>query len=137
RAGGGQAAPRARIAGQQLREHPQNAGARSCKGMADRHTAALHIETRLIDVTERRAAAEPLAAVLGRLPRLEQAEWHGRESLVDLVIIEVLQGEPLILKYGRDRVGGRHQQPLAASGEIHRPALASHEPRKYRQLAGS
>ena len=63
----------------------------AANGMAECHAAALDVQFGAVDAAQRRWQAQRMAAVVGRLPRLERAQHLRREGLVDLVVIEVLQ----------------------------------------------
>ena len=58
-------------------------------------------------------AAELLGAEALVLPGLQRAEHLRGEGLVDLVVVEVLQGQAGAVEHPRHRVGGRHQQAFA------------------------
>ncbi len=66
------------------------------------------------------------------LPRLERAEHLGGERLVDLVEIEVLEGQAVSLEHPRHRVGGRHQEALLLADVVDRGDLGVDEARLRR-----
>ena len=84
---------------------------------------------------ERLLASEPLAAEGLVLPGLQRAEHLGREGLVDLVEVEVLQREAGAVEHARHRVGGRHQQALALVDVVDRRRLPVDEPGEHGQVA--
>ena len=91
--------------------------------VARRERGTVHVEPGAVDRTERRVEAEALLAEHRVLPGLQRGEHLRGERLVDLVEVEVLQGQPLALEHPRDGVGGGHQQPLAAVHVVHRGSL--------------
>jgi hypothetical protein len=99
-----------------------------------RQAAALHVELRPVDRAERDGEAESVAAEFGRLPRSQRAQHLGGKGLVDLVEVEVLQTDAGVLQHPRDRIGGRHQQPLVVD-EVHGRHLAVAEVSQHRQSA--
>ena len=81
-----------------------------------------------VDGSERGVEAEPLPAEVLVLPGRQRRE-HGRgERLVDLVQVEVLQGQALAREHPRDGVCGGHEQPLVARDVVDRGGLAVDEP---------
>src|SRR5690606_13030139 len=78
-----QAAARATL-GELLGEGGEDAGAGSREGMADGHAAALEIQFAAIDAAQRLVEAEPVAAEVRRLPRLERAQHLCFEGLMNL-----------------------------------------------------
>ncbi len=59
--------------------------------------------------TERPVETEPVPTELRRLPGLQGAEHLGRERLVDLVELEILQGKPRVLEHAGHGIGRSHQ----------------------------
>src|SRR5450631_2774412 len=81
---------------QDLRESRHDPAAGRGKRMADRDTAALHVQFRPVDGAQCVGQSE-LVAAEGRIsPGLESAQNLARKRLMDLVIIEVLKAEPRI-----------------------------------------
>src|SRR5580700_6223239 len=96
-----QAAPGARIPGKNLGKRGDDTRAGGGERVAEGHAATLHVQARAIDPSERRGEAERVAAVIRRLPRLERAQHLRGERFVNLVVIEVLQGESGIGEHRR------------------------------------
>ena len=103
--------------------------------MADGNTAALHVELRAVDGSERCRQPEAVAAEIGGFPGLQRAQHLGGESFVDFVEVEILQRESGVFQHRGHGVGRRHQQSFLAAREVHRPALAVAEPGLHRQIA--
>ena len=103
--------------------------------MACSDAAAVDVELAAVYGAQRRIAAQLLAAVLWRFPGLECGQHLRRKGFVDLVVIEVLQGQAGIAQHGRDRQGRCHQQAFAATGKVHGPSLAVGQIGQHRQLA--
>jgi hypothetical protein len=94
---------------------------------------ACDVEQAGIDRPERGVQAEPLFRERRVLPRLERGEHRGREGLVDLVEVEVLQREAVALQQPRHRVHGRGKQPIAPMYEIDGRGLGVDDVREHRQ----
>ena len=103
----------------------QDAPAGRGERVADRQRGAVDVELRAVDRAERLVEAEALAAELGVLPRRERRQDLGGERLVDLEEVEVLEGEAGALEHPRDRVGGRHEQPVVAVDVVDRRGLGA------------
>ena len=82
--------PRREQLGQRREDSRAGRGERMTEGDA----AALDVELGCDRSSPAAREAEPVAAVFGRLPRLERAQHLRRERLVNLVEIEVLQLQP-------------------------------------------
>ncbi len=87
-----------------------------------------------VDRAERRVQPKALLAECGVLPGRERAEHLGGEGLVDLVEVEVLQGQLVALEQPRHRVGGRHQQALALDDVVDRGGFGVDEVRQHGQV---
>src|SRR5215472_18789337 len=84
-------APGRGIAGEELRERREDAGAGRGEGMAERHAPALHVQPRAVDGAQGRRKTQHVTAVLECLPRLERSQHLRGERLVNLVVVEVLE----------------------------------------------
>ena len=115
----------------QLRDDPP---AGRGERVARRQRRAVDVELGPVDRPERGVQAEPLLAVLLGLPRRQRRQHHRGERLVDLVEVEVLQGQPVAGQQPRHRVGRRHQQAVVAVDVVDRGGLAVDEVRQHRQL---
>ncbi|MNE25986.1 hypothetical protein D3C80_1193350 [compost metagenome] len=92
--------------------------------MAGRQRAAFDIELAAVDGPQRCFEAQAAFAVLGVFPRLQGAKHLGSEGFVDLVVIEVLQGQAIARQQAWHGIHRGHQQPFAAGDEIHRSGFA-------------
>ena len=93
---------------------------------------AVDVELGAVDGAERPIQAEALLAVLLGLPRRQRGQHHRRERLVDLVVVEILQRQPVAGQQPRHRIRRRHQQAVAAVDVVHRRGLAVDEVRQHR-----
>ena len=92
-----------------LRKRGDDARAGGGERVADRQTAAPHIEFGAIYDAESVCGAELVAAKLRIAPRFEGAQDLSGERFVNLVEIKVLKGQSRILEHPRHRIGRRHQ----------------------------
>ncbi len=76
---------------------------------------------------ERLVQAEALLAVLVGFPGRQRGQHHRGERLVDLVEVEVLQGQPVAGEQPGYRVRGCHQQAVGPVDVVHRGGLAVDE----------
>src|SRR5699024_5505054 len=97
---------------QQLGGGGQDAAAGRGAPLAGRPRRAVDGERGPVDRAQGLVQAEALGAVLVGLPPGERGQDLRGEGLVDLVEVEVLQGEPVALEQPRHRVGGGHEQPV-------------------------
>ena len=98
---------------QQLGENCQNASAGRGKGMAEGDARALDVEFRSVDRAKRPIPPEPVAAIVVRFPSLQGGEHLGRECLVNLILIKILQCQVTLFQEVADGNGRGHQKPLA------------------------
>jgi hypothetical protein len=103
--------------------------------MAGGERAAVDVEPLAVDRAERVLESEPVAAEGGVLPGAQRAEHLRREGLVDLVEVEVSQGESEPVEHSRHRVGGRHQEALALVHVVDGRGLSIDEVGEDRQVA--
>src|SRR3546814_13718547 len=86
---------------------------RGSEGVGGRKGRAVHVQLAAIDGTEGGLAPEALLAEHRVLPGLQRREALGGERLVDLVVVEVLEGEP-----------GPGERPGCGVGRCHQEAPA-------------
>src|SRR6202166_5300985 len=88
--------------------------ARSGRGkwVAYREAAALHVELGASDGAEGGRQSQLVAAENRIRPGLERAQYLTGESLVNLVIIEVLERKVRVAQHSRHGVRRRHEQTL-------------------------
>src|SRR5699024_6022071 len=92
---------------QQLGGGGQDAAAGRGERVAGRQRGAVDVELGPVDRALGLVQAEALGAVLVGFPPGERGQDLRGEGLVDLVEVEVLQGEPVALEQPRHRVGGK------------------------------
>ena len=116
----------------QGRDDPRPGGG---EGVARRERGPRRVEPVPVDRPERPVEAEPLRAVRLVLPRGERGQHLGGERLVDLVEVEVAQGETGAGEHARYGVGGRHQQPLLPGHVVDGGGLVRRQVRQRGQPA--
>ena len=85
----------------------------AANGMAGRQRGTVRVDLGQVDAAHRRVQAEAVLAVLLALPRAQRAQHLRGEGFVDLVEVEVLQGQAVALEHLRHGHGRRHQQAFA------------------------
>jgi len=92
--------------------------------------AALDVHFAAVDGAQRRIQTQAGFAVVGVFPSLEGAQHLGGKSLVDLVEVEVLQGQTGTLQHARHGIGRRlHEEPSipnfgrAGTGPVLKPGM--------------
>ena len=95
----------------------------------------LTLSLEFVDGAQRGRQSQAVAAVVGRFPGLEQAQRHGGEGLVNLVVVKLLQRQPRVLEDRGHRIGRGHQQAFLASRKVHCPGLAGAQIGLDRKLA--
>src|SRR6478735_3755452 len=103
------------------------------EGVRGRRRRTVEVEPPAVDRAERCREAEPLLAEHRVLPRRERGQHLRGERLVDLVVVEVLEREPVALQHPRDGVRRRHQQALVAVDVVDRCGLRVDEVGEHRQ----
>ena len=93
------------------------------------------VDLAAVDRPERLVEAEPLRAEGGILPGPERHQHLRGECLVDLVEVEVLEGEAVARQEARDGVERRGEEALVAGDEVHGSRLRVDEVRQRRQRA--
>src|SRR5690606_6637685 len=87
--------------------------------MAGGQRGADRVDLLRVDPAQRRIQAQAVAAVVLALPRAQGAQHLGGEGFMDLVDVEILQGEVVALEHLGHGHGRGHQQALAMD-EVHR-----------------
>jgi hypothetical protein len=87
--------------------------------MAGGQRRAQQVDLVRVDAAQRCVQAQAVAAVILALPRTQGAQHLRGEGFVDLVDVEVLQGQAIALEHLRHGHGRRHQQAFAMH-EVHR-----------------
>ena len=85
----------------------------AANGVGGGERAAVDVQAGAVDRAERGLPPQLVLAERRVLPGGEGAEHLGREGLVDLVVVEVLEGEAGAVEHPRHRVGRCHQQAFA------------------------
>jgi hypothetical protein len=94
---------------------------------------SVDVEPGPVDHPERGVQAEPFLGELRRLPGRQGRQHLRRERLVDLVVVEILQGQAAAGQHPGHRVRRGHQQALVAVHEVDRGGLAVGEVGQHRQ----
>src|SRR5579863_6645949 len=102
-----------------FRERGDDARAGRGEWVTDRKAASLHVEFGPIDGAEGSRQSQVVAAEYGIGPGLERAQYLPRESLVDLVEIEILERKVRVTQHPGHGVGRRHEQALLLADVIH------------------
>src|SRR5690606_5086410 len=103
---------------QELAEGADNASACCGKWMTYGQGAALDVHAAAVKAAKGGGPSQNVAAIILAFPGLEGAQDLGGKRFVNLVEVEVLQGQVGGLQQFTDRDGGRHQQPIATH-EVH------------------
>ena len=97
-------------------------GDHACAGSGERvaggQRRAQQVDLVRVDAAQRRVQAQAVAAVILALPRTQGAQHLRGKGFVDLVDVEVLQGQAVALEHLRHRDGRCHQQAFAMH-EVH------------------
>ena len=121
---------------QQLGQRGDDPAAGRGERVAGGQRRAGDVQPAAVDLAERLGEAQPVPAEHRIGPGLQRGQHGGRERLVDLVEVEVLQGELVPFQQPGQRVHRRHQQPVVlavAVHVVHRAGLGVHQVGQHRQ----